>query len=110
MICVLLCVRFCIFRQKDSQVLYYNGSINRLFLEVNTSNTPSPDRPAEDAHNAVLNISIPPLLIYSGVRTKVMKLKVFVIQLLVGREQDNDLAYEWIFKLKLQIIVLSMSM
>ncbi|XP_044037792.1 integrin alpha-3-like isoform X2 [Siniperca chuatsi] len=56
--------------QKDSQVLYYNGSINRLFLEVNVSNTPSPGRPAEDAHNAALNISIPPLLIYSGVRTK----------------------------------------
>ncbi|KAG8006599.1 Integrin alpha-3 [Nibea albiflora] len=56
--------------QKDRQVLYYNDSINRLFLEVNVSNTPSPDQPAEDAHNAVLNISIPPLLIYSGVRAK----------------------------------------
>ncbi|XP_027132037.1 integrin alpha-3 isoform X2 [Larimichthys crocea] len=56
--------------EKDRQVLYYNGSINRLFLEVNVSNTPSPDQPAEDAHNAVLNISIPPLLIYSGVRAK----------------------------------------
>ncbi|XP_070779451.1 integrin alpha-3-like [Enoplosus armatus] len=56
--------------QKDSQVLYYNTSINRLFLEVNISNTPSPGQSAEDAHNAALNISIPPLLIYSGVRTK----------------------------------------
>ncbi|XP_029282527.1 integrin alpha-3-like isoform X2 [Cottoperca gobio] len=56
--------------QKDSQVLYYNVSINRLFLEVNINNTASPGRPAEDAHNAVLNISIPPSLIYSGVRAK----------------------------------------
>ncbi|XP_070838183.1 integrin alpha-3-like isoform X2 [Chaetodon trifascialis] len=56
--------------QKDRQVLYYNSSINRLFLDLNVSNTPSPGRPAEDAHNAVVNISIPPLLIYSGVRTK----------------------------------------
>ncbi len=75
-ICV-CCVYVCVSRQKDRQVLYYNSSINRLFLEVNVSNTPSPGRPAEDAHNAVLNISIPQLLIYSGVRTKVVKLKVF---------------------------------
>uniref|UniRef100_A0A8C2ZC07 Integrin alpha-2 domain-containing protein n=1 Tax=Cyclopterus lumpus TaxID=8103 RepID=A0A8C2ZC07_CYCLU len=54
----------------DQQVLYYNTNFNRLFLEVNISNTPSPGRQAEDAHNAVLNISIPPSLIYSGVRTK----------------------------------------
>ncbi|XP_033501662.2 integrin alpha-3-like isoform X2 [Epinephelus lanceolatus] len=57
-------------RQKDSQVLHYDSSINRLFLEVNVSNTLSPGRPAEDAHNTVLNISIPASLIYSGVRTK----------------------------------------
>ncbi|XP_070703449.1 integrin alpha-3-like [Pempheris klunzingeri] len=56
--------------QDDIQVLFYNANINRLFLEVNVSNTPSPGRPAEDAHNAVLTISIPSLLIYSGVRTK----------------------------------------
>ncbi|XP_036946134.1 integrin alpha-3-like isoform X1 [Acanthopagrus latus] len=56
--------------KKGRQVLYYSGNINRLFLEVNISNTPSPGQPAEDAHNAVLNVSIPPLLIYSGVRTK----------------------------------------
>lgn len=69
----MMCVFLCVSRQDDSQVLYYNASINRLFLEVNVSNTPSPRRPAEDAHNAALNISIPPSLIYSGVRTKVLK-------------------------------------
>uniref|UniRef100_UPI0037E8BF5E integrin alpha-3-like isoform X2 n=1 Tax=Semicossyphus pulcher TaxID=241346 RepID=UPI0037E8BF5E len=56
--------------KKDSQMWYYNGSINRLFLEVHVSNTPSPGRPAEDAHNALLNMRIPPVLIYSGVRAK----------------------------------------
>lgn len=60
-----------------------------MFLEVNVSNTPSPGRQAEDAHNAVLNVSIPPSLIYSGVRTKVVKLKLFVIQLLAGGELDK---------------------
>ncbi|XP_051249599.1 integrin alpha-3 isoform X2 [Dicentrarchus labrax] len=59
--------------QKDKQVLYYNSNINRLFLEVNVSNAASLGQPAEDAHNAVLNISTPPLLIYSGVRTNVVK-------------------------------------
>lgn len=58
-------------------MLHYNGSINRLFLEINVSNTPSLSQQAEDAHNAVLNITIPPLLIYSGVRTTVVKVNVF---------------------------------
>ena len=70
--CVFLCMCLSVFRQKGIQVLQYNASINRLLLEVNVSNTPSLGRPAEDAHNAVLNISIPTSLIYSGVRTKVV--------------------------------------
>ncbi|KAM9346231.1 integrin alpha-3-like [Symphorus nematophorus] len=56
--------------QKDRQVLYYKDSINRLFLEVNVSNMPSPGQLAEDAHNTVLNVSVPSSLIYSAVRTK----------------------------------------
>ncbi|XP_068458034.1 integrin alpha-3-like isoform X2 [Clinocottus analis] len=56
--------------QKDRQVLLYNASFNRLVLEINVSNTPSPGRQAEDAHNAALNISVPSSLVYSGVRTK----------------------------------------
>ena len=71
--CVRGCVCLCGCRQRDRQVLFYNGNVNRLFLEVNVSNTPSPGRPAEDAHGSMLNISIPQLLIYSGVRTKVVK-------------------------------------
>ena len=69
----MICVFLCVSRREDSQVLYYNASINRLFLEVNVSNTPSPGRPAEDAHNAAVNISVPPSLTYSGVRTKVLE-------------------------------------
>ncbi|KAF3700664.1 Integrin alpha-3 CD49 antigen-like family member C Galactoprotein B3 [Channa argus] len=55
---------------EDFQVLYYNNSIERMFLEVNVTNTPSLGRLAEDAHNAVLNATIPPSLTYSAVRTK----------------------------------------
>uniref|UniRef100_A0A672HKA5 Integrin alpha-3-like n=1 Tax=Salarias fasciatus TaxID=181472 RepID=A0A672HKA5_SALFA len=52
------------------QLLFYNDSVKRLFLEVNVSNTPSPGRLAEDAHNAVLTVSIPPSLVYSAVQTQ----------------------------------------
>ncbi|XP_008293039.1 integrin alpha-3-like [Stegastes partitus] len=57
-------------KQDGVQMLHFDGNIKRLFLEVNVSNTPSPGRLAEDAHNTVLNISVPPSLIYSGVETK----------------------------------------
>lgn len=57
-------------------MLFYDGTINRLLLEVNITNNPlSPGSPAEDAHNPVLNVSIPALLIYAGVRTKVLKVR-----------------------------------
>ncbi|CAK6981984.1 integrin alpha-3-like [Scomber scombrus] len=55
---------------QGSQTLHYNSSIDRLLLEINVSNTPSLGQPAEDAHNTILNISIPPSLIYSRVETK----------------------------------------
>uniref|UniRef100_A0A3B3V615 Integrin alpha-3-like n=1 Tax=Poecilia latipinna TaxID=48699 RepID=A0A3B3V615_9TELE len=48
----------------------FSISIRRLFLEVNVSNTASPGRLAEDAHNTVLNISVPASLVYSGVQQK----------------------------------------
>ncbi|XP_061701838.1 integrin alpha-3-like isoform X2 [Syngnathoides biaculeatus] len=46
------------------QVWSYGGGADRLLLWVNVSNT------AEDAHLAVLNVTVPPALVYSGVRTK----------------------------------------
>nr|XP_029134539.1 integrin alpha-3-like isoform X1 [Labrus bergylta] len=65
-------------KEKDSQMWNYNGSINRLILEVNVSNTASPGRLAEDAHYVSLSISIPRFLIYSGVRTKQQGAKAVV--------------------------------
>ncbi|XP_043956081.1 integrin alpha-3-like [Gambusia affinis] len=56
--------------QDGNQLLNYNSSIRRLLLEVNVSNTASPGRLAEDAHNTVLNVSVPPSLVYSGVQKK----------------------------------------
>ncbi|XP_058509967.1 integrin alpha-3-like isoform X3 [Solea solea] len=57
-------------RVNVSQLLQNNITVTRLLLEVNISNLQSPGRPAEDAQAATLNISFPPSLLYSGVRTK----------------------------------------
>uniref|UniRef100_A0A3Q2DMH7 Integrin, alpha 3a n=1 Tax=Cyprinodon variegatus TaxID=28743 RepID=A0A3Q2DMH7_CYPVA len=50
----------------------FPNSIRRLLLEVNVSNIASRGRLAEDAHDTVLNVSIPPSLIYSGVQAMVL--------------------------------------
>ncbi|XP_015225931.1 PREDICTED: integrin alpha-3-like [Cyprinodon variegatus] len=55
-------------KHNGSQLLNYTSSIRRLLLEVNVSNIASRGRLAEDAHDTVLNVSIPPSLIYSGVQ------------------------------------------
>ncbi|XP_029692243.1 integrin alpha-3-like isoform X2 [Takifugu rubripes] len=59
--------------QNNSQILSINGSIDQLYLEVNISNSPTQGQPAEDAHNSLLNISIPAMFRFSGVRTKKLK-------------------------------------
>ncbi|XP_061606223.1 integrin alpha-3-like isoform X3 [Phyllopteryx taeniolatus] len=46
------------------QVWSYGGGADRLLLRVDVSNT------EEDAHSALLNVTVPPALVYSGVRTK----------------------------------------
>ncbi|XP_034046295.1 integrin alpha-3-like [Thalassophryne amazonica] len=56
--------------QNGTQRFSFDSSVTRLLLEVNISNMPSPGHPAEDAHATALNVSIPPQLIYAGVRTK----------------------------------------
>ncbi|XP_029015438.1 integrin alpha-3-like isoform X3 [Betta splendens] len=56
--------------QNGHQVLHYNATIGEVLLEVNISNTPAPGQLAEDAHVALLNVTFPPSLIYSKVRTK----------------------------------------
>lgn len=97
-------------------MLHYNSSIDLLLLEVNVSNTPTLGRPAEDAHNTMLNISIPPSLSYSGVRTEVVTLRIYIIQILVAEKQDNDeiehnlICIEFDIMLKLQIKLMSKSM
>lgn len=49
----------------------YNSSVKKLVLLVEVSNVPGNNKPAEDAHQAMLNITVPPTLTYSGFRSKV---------------------------------------
>jgi len=49
----------------------FNSNIKKLVMMVDVTNTPDEGRQAEDAHQAMLNITIPPTLKYSGVRTQV---------------------------------------
>ncbi|XP_050980001.1 integrin alpha-3b isoform X2 [Labeo rohita] len=51
-----------------SQTMEFNSNIKKLVMMVDVTNMPDEGRPAEDAHQAMLNISIPPSLKYSGVR------------------------------------------
>lgn len=53
------------------QILQYSASVKKVMLVVDVNNFQSPGKPAEDAHNAMLNVTIPPSLIYSAFRSKV---------------------------------------
>ncbi|XP_051968870.1 integrin alpha-3b [Xyrauchen texanus] len=56
--------------QGDSQIMEFNSNIKKLVMMVEVTNMPDGDREAEDAHQAMLNISIPHSLKYSGVRAQ----------------------------------------
>ncbi|XP_046894266.1 integrin alpha-3-like isoform X1 [Hypomesus transpacificus] len=56
--------------REGQQVFQYSTSVKKLLLVVHVTNSPSPGQPAEDAHNALLNMTIPPSLLYSGVRSE----------------------------------------
>ncbi|TRY90738.1 hypothetical protein DNTS_004507 [Danionella cerebrum] len=54
----------------DLQILHYTPDMRKLKLLVNVSNVPSEDRKAEDAYNALLNVSIPTTLSFSSLNPK----------------------------------------
>ncbi|KAM4624015.1 integrin alpha-3b [Polymixia lowei] len=57
-------------REGKHQVLQYNNNVKKVNLMVEVTNLPAQGKPAEDAHQAMLNITIPDTLRYSGVRSK----------------------------------------
>uniref|UniRef100_A0A671U4X8 Integrin, alpha 3b n=1 Tax=Sparus aurata TaxID=8175 RepID=A0A671U4X8_SPAAU len=56
-------------KQNKAQVLQFNSNMKTIKLLVNVTNFPSQGKLAEDAHQAMLNITIPEALRYSGVRS-----------------------------------------
>ncbi|XP_055983003.1 integrin alpha-3 [Sorex fumeus] len=48
--------------------LQYSGEVRKLLLSVNVTNTPSPERAGEDAHEALLTLELPSALLLSSVR------------------------------------------
>ncbi|KAJ8365029.1 hypothetical protein SKAU_G00138600 [Synaphobranchus kaupii] len=55
--------------QGGHQVLEYSNSVKKIMLMVEVTNLPAHGKLAEDAHQAMLNITVPPTLHYSGVRS-----------------------------------------
>lgn len=63
------------YRKGKLQVLQFSNDIKIIRLMVEVTNFPTDGKLAEDAHQAMLNITIPDALKYSGVRFEVCPLK-----------------------------------
>ncbi|KAM4844797.1 integrin alpha-3 [Thomomys bottae] len=48
--------------------LQYSRDVRKLLLSINVTNSPSPERAGEDAHEALLTLEVPPALLLSSVR------------------------------------------
>ncbi|KAM9424544.1 integrin alpha-3b [Pholidichthys leucotaenia] len=60
-------------RQDEAQLLQFNSNMKKIWLKVEVTNFPSADKLAEDAHQAELNVTVPDVLSYSGVRSERIK-------------------------------------
>ncbi|KAM4622879.1 integrin alpha-3 isoform 2-T3 [Discoglossus pictus] len=54
--------------ENGQQILHYDPDVKKLYLKVTVTNEPSTLSQADDAHEAHLNITIPPKLVFSSVR------------------------------------------
>ncbi|NXP28079.1 ITA3 protein, partial [Scytalopus superciliaris] len=55
-------------RLNGTQVLQYSRDVRKLYLSINITNIPTTPSNGEDAHEALLNITVPPSLLPSSVR------------------------------------------
>jgi len=62
-------------RKDKFQVLQFNSNMKIIKMMVEVTNMPSNGKEAEDAHQAMLNVTIPDALRYSGVRSTVHPLE-----------------------------------
>ncbi|XP_031147162.1 integrin alpha-3b [Sander lucioperca] len=54
-------------RHGESQILPFNSNVKKIGLMVNVTNSPDKGKLGEDAHQAMLNVTIPDTLSYSAV-------------------------------------------
>ena len=73
-VCVRVCACVCVSRKDLDQVLQYDSNVKKVVILVEVTNLPGEGKLAEDAHEAMLNISIPQSLSYFGVRFTVQPL------------------------------------
>ncbi|NWS20864.1 ITA3 protein, partial [Pachyramphus minor] len=55
-------------RLNGTQVLQYSRDVRKLYLSINITNAPTTPSNGEDAHEALLNVTVPPSLLPSSVR------------------------------------------
>ncbi|KAM6298198.1 LOW QUALITY PROTEIN: integrin alpha-3, partial [Podargus strigoides] len=55
-------------RLNGTQVLQYSRDVRKLYLSINVTNVPTTPSNGEDAHEALLNVTVPPSLLPSSVR------------------------------------------
>ncbi|NWV36440.1 ITA3 protein, partial [Grantiella picta] len=55
-------------RVNGTQVLQYSRDVRKLHLSINITNVPTSPTNGEDAHEALLNVTVPPSLLPSSVR------------------------------------------
>ncbi|XP_032566959.1 integrin alpha-3 [Chiroxiphia lanceolata] len=55
-------------RLNGTQVLQYSRDVRKLYLSINITNTPTTPSNGEDAHEALLNVTVPPSLLPSSIR------------------------------------------
>ncbi|NXQ53434.1 ITA3 protein, partial [Anthoscopus minutus] len=55
-------------RLNGTQVLHYSRDVRKLHLSINITNVPTTPWNGEDAHEALLNVTVPPSLLPSSVR------------------------------------------
>ncbi|XP_053540958.1 integrin alpha-3b isoform X4 [Ictalurus punctatus] len=85
----------------NRQMMEYNSSIKKLVLLVEVSNMPESGREAEDAHHAMLNITVPPTLTYYGFRSKEIECntnKTVMCNLGNPFKSDRKISFQIIFE------------
>ncbi|KAM3923751.1 integrin alpha-3 isoform 2-T2 [Leptodactylus fuscus] len=55
-------------RVNGTQILYYDLNVKKLLLRIVVTNAPTAISSADDAHEATLNVTFPPELVFSAVR------------------------------------------